>query len=581
MKNTLKILLISLIWLSHGLAGERTPLAVVRSVADKVIRESVFEFQLTPQTPVLGVQVVDFRRTLGSGPGVAYALSYVVSKSDTMVTFGVSSSDAIKIWINDEAVFRHAGSRPLVIAEIAYGMVAFQDTFSARLKSGSNKILMKAATHRPEFVALLRELGDSVEYTVDSVIKEAASNWLCIGPFPISENADWGLEILDAGLPPELEFKPLYSYDDRTFLWTLPRHNALLELEINPENSYIRDSYLDWHYANGAMMWSLLALADATNDKTYADFVRRYCDFVIEHSDYFRWQYDSLYAFRGSYHRIFRRSMLDDAGAPTLPFIELQVREPSSEYRPLVDNMLDYVSNQQVRLSDGTFCRPEPEPMTVWADDLFMSVPLFLRAAKLTSDSKYNDDAARQILNFNKLLFNSKPGLYYHGWFEVEKKPSVAFWGRANGWVIWATSEALTHLPKTHRDYQKILELFQRHAAGLIGLQSKSGLWHQVLDHPESYEETSCTAMFALAMARGVRNGWLDQKYREAALKGWDGVKSKIDDDGTVHGICRGTEIGGDLEFYFKRQTFDHDPRGLGAVITAGVEISKLLANEQ
>ncbi len=31
-----------------------------------------------------------------------------------------------------------------------------------------------------------------------------------------------------------------------------------------------------------------------------------------------------------------------------------------------------------------------------------------------------------------------------------------------------------------------------------------------------------------------------------------------------------------DLEFYFNRPTLDNDPRGLGAVITAGIEISKL-----
>jgi hypothetical protein len=53
-------------------------------------------------------------------------------------------------------------------------------------------------------------------------------------------------------------------------------------------------------------------------------------------------------------------------------------------------------------------------------------------------------------------------------------------------------------------------------------------------------------------------------------------LQKKISTSGTVSGICRGTGIGENLEFYFTRQTFDQDPRGLGAVITAGIEMEKL-----
>ncbi len=70
--------------------------------------------------------------------------------------------------------------------------------------------------------------------------------------------------------------------------------------------------------------------------------------------------------------------------------------------------MVNYDFNEQPRLKDGTLCRPEPEKWTVWADDLFMSVPLFLRMGKITGDKKYFDDAAKQIINFNQLLFDKK-----------------------------------------------------------------------------------------------------------------------------------------------------------------------------
>lgn len=53
---------------------------------------------------------------------------------------------------------------------------------------------------------------------------------------------------------------------------------------------------------------------------------------------------------------------------------------------------------------------------------------------------------------------------------------------------------------------------------------------------------------------------------------------SRIEPDGTVKGICEGTSINTNSNYYGERKTMDHDPRGLGAVITAGLEMSILTA---
>jgi rhamnogalacturonyl hydrolase YesR len=132
-------------------------------------------------------------------------------------------------------------------------------------------------------------------------------------------------------------------------------------------------------------------------------------------------------------------------------------------------------------------------------------------------------------------------------------------------------------LPEKHPGYKKVLKIYRDHMKALAAVQDESGMWHQVLDHPETFGESSCTAMFTLGMARGVRMGWLGKSYREKALRGWEALQSKIAADGTVKDICRGTGIGEDVEFYETRRRFDHDPRGLGAMITAGCEIYLLL----
>ena len=323
-------------------------------------------------------------------------------------------------------------------------------------------------------------------------------------------------------------------------------------------------------------MLTMLELADAAGNQAIHDFVRKSCNWTLEHMDFFSWSYDSLYAIRGPNYRIFRSIMLDDAGAPTLPYVELLNRKELPAARGLVESMARYLMQGQMRLKDGTYCRMAPIPETVWADDLFMSVPLLLRLGEMTGEKQYYDESVRQVEMFNKWLFDEKTGLYHHGWYNTRRQNSTVFWGRANGWVVWATSETLLKLPQTHPGYKRVLKLYRQHLAGVARYQNRQGMWHQVLDHPESFEETSCTAMFVLGMARGVSQGWLDASYREPALKGWKGVLQHIDSDGTVHGICQGTGIGEDLAFYFNRKTPDHDPRGLGAVILAGVEVAKL-----
>ncbi len=556
-------------------SNNRAPLAVVKSVADKIINDTSFEFKLVPQKTELGVQFVDFRRTLGGGqPATGYALSFITSAKDTTVAFGLSNSDGAKIWLNDRLVFRRAASRPAELSEVSYDRFAFQDTLRLALQKGANKLLVKIVTQREPWIFFLRpitpagDLEGAVQFSLKPLAPDLTAAWLCLGPFPASD--------LDAEFAPEKEFQPFYRYENKTLAWTAPPQNMLAELVVPPKATYKREPYSDWHYALGAAMMTLLHLADESGEQRYAEFAKKYCDFILAHYEAFAWQYHEQHAFRGSYHRLFRRTMLDDTGAPALPFVELLSRERSEKYQAFVAPIAEYVLRQQVRLPDGSFCRPEPEPNTVWADDLFMSGPFLLRMGKITGERIYFDEAARQIPKFAALLWDKKKQLFHHGWFSATQKNSVALWGRANGWMSWATSEALLHLPSDHPSRAKILKIFREHVASLAKYQSASGLWHQVLDHPESYEETSCSAMFVLAMARGVRNGWIDKQYKENALRGWQAIEKKIEADGTVHGICRGTGIGEELDFYFNRATFDHDPRGLGAVITAGIEVAKL-----
>jgi rhamnogalacturonyl hydrolase YesR len=157
--------------------------------------------------------------------------------------------------------------------------------------------------------------------------------------------------------------------------------------------------------------------------------------------------------------------------------------------------------------------------------------------------------------------------------------PTRVPWGRGNGWVIFSLTELLEVLPKEHELYPELLAFFNELCEGYAALQEENGLWHQVLNDPESYLEASCTAMFAYAFARGVRFGWLDDagKFAEAAFRAWEGLtRYALDRHGNVHGVCSGSRYSFSPDYYkFDLRTVTNDNHGIGIMMLAGAEVVK------
>jgi len=279
--------------------------------------------------------------------------------------------------------------------------------------------------------------------------------------------------------------------------------------------------------------------------------------------------------------RILFPQNLDDSGSMCNAMIRAHrggIGSGSSSLRPWIDNFANWVSTRQFRLSDGTFARNTPLPNTLWLDDLYMSVPCLAQMGTLTGDRRYYDDAARQIVQFHSRMFVTQNGLWMHGWVQ-EMSPHPAFhWARANGWAMMAMAELLTELPSTHPQRAQVLSIFRAHATALRRVQAPSGLWHQLLDRPDSYEETSSSAMFVFALARGIRYGWLSNTtYRPVVLRGWNGLTTKVNSIGQVEGTCIGTGLGWDDTFYLNRPTSVNAAHGYGPVLLAGQDVINLL----
>ena len=129
-------------------------------------------------------------------------------------------------------------------------------------------------------------------------------------------------------------------------------------------------------------------------------------------------------------------------------------------------------------------------------------------------------------------------------------------------------AELLRILPETNPDYAEIMAAYLKMMKTLKETQNEKGMWRQLVDDPELWEETSGSAMFTYAMIVGVKKGWLDAKeYGEVARKGWIALCSYIDKAGDVKAVCEGTMIKNSREHYINRLALTGDLHGQAPVL--------------
>src|ERR1700690_1566231 len=334
-------------------------------------------------------------------------------------------------------------------------------------------------------------------------------------------------------------------------------------------------------YPMGVFHSGALLAGEVTGDKRFTDYTASRLQFIVERLPYFEAQEAAFAGEKGSRNFLIPQN-LDSCGAWGAAIVAARQSGVGPDLKPVIDRWADYVSHRQYRLADGTLARTYPQPESIWADDMYMSVPFLAQMGKMTGDTRYYDDAARQVLQISDRLFIWQKGLYAHAWSSGNSDFNPEFhWGRANGWCEMAMCDLLDVLPQDHPARPAILKILRTHLKALAALQSDHGLWHQLLDHEDSYLETSCTAMFTYAMAHAVNNGWISAaSYGPVAVAGWVGVASKVGDDGSVNGVCIGTNYASDAIYYYHRPERD-DVHGYGPVLLAGSEVIRLLKNDK
>ena len=487
-------------------------------------------------------------------PNGQYAVGYTKVFADdinnTTHKFTLDTKGETVVYINKKEVFKTKGGK---------------ETFDATLPLGTYDIYVKCICNGSDWGYTLE--CDTVEFESAARVKGTDDVWMYIGTF-----------VNDFEFPFDTASDMLHIVGEPATYWRLDAPDTF----VRPYNE--NTLFGRWNYPLGVTMYGLLHTAIAIGSEDIKNYIKDHVQLCIDTLEYALWDKEQYGGATSIHNLLTSIDSLDDCGSFASMMLEVNKYLGLRDVKKVADYVGDYIYNHQSRLEDGTFFRKEMmhhfHNMTMWADDLYMSVPFLVRYSQFTGDQKYLDDAANQFFGFKKRLFMPEEKIMSHVYdFKYDSKTNVP-WGRGNGWVVFSMTELLEVLPEDHPKRNDLIEFLNTLCEGYLALQDDEGMWHQVLNDHESYPETSCTSMFIYAFSRGIRFGWLKnpEKYVKAIYKAWKGIsKTRVDSNGNVYGVCRGSEFSFIADYYKYELGWNlNDTHGTGIVMLAGIEVIRL-----
>ncbi len=399
--------------------------------------------------------------------------------------------------------------------------------------------------------------------------RDSQAEWIYVGPF--RENGDMEPELLlDIPFAPEREIQFKMPYPLGNFekgFWRMSGNDV-----------YIRP-YLDtiffgqWFYAVQVGLYGLFVAARALKNQEGIQYFLDSIQVMADYFDYSLWD-KRQFGCPAMLPRACELTELDPCGTIGVSMIEAYLHTGNEMELRVIRMLAEIVMDRLLKFEDDTYYRGS----TMWADDFYMSCPFLVRAARLTGEEKYAERAMAQVRGFVKRLYMPDKRLFSHIYFTEEACPNRIPWGRGNGWVAVALTELLLFLEDTEQR-EEVLQIYREFMEGVLSVQDGDGMWHQILDMPETYEETSCTGMFLLSFARGIKNGWLkEESYGGAVSRAWNALLQKsIDKDGNVYGVCMGSGCSMEPSYYSDIPTHKNDDHGTGILLMAAAELMTLL----
>ncbi|WP_427051664.1 glycoside hydrolase family 88/105 protein [Paenibacillus sp. TC-CSREp1] len=311
-----------------------------------------------------------------------------------------------------------------------------------------------------------------------------------------------------------------------------------------------------WEWPQGVGLYGLLQLYEATKDAEVLRFLESWYDARLTEG-------------------LPEKNV--NTCAPLLTLISLCELTGNEKYERVCEEWSSWIMEELLRTGDGAFqhmITGDANDGQILIDTLFMTVLFLGKAGVHFKKPAYVEEAKRQFLVHIKYLYNKQTGLFYHGWdFNENHNYGAVHWGRGNAWYTAGVMDFLNIIPIEDGLKAYLLDTATAQVRALGKLQHEDGMWHTVLDDPDSYKETSATAAFGYGILKGIRYGYLDESYRNIGIKALEAVLRHIDHNGVVQQVSYGTPVGNDAQFY---KEIPISPMGYGQALTLFILIEAL-----
>jgi rhamnogalacturonyl hydrolase YesR len=310
-----------------------------------------------------------------------------------------------------------------------------------------------------------------------------------------------------------------------------------------------------FNWGEGVLMAGMMRAGVVLQEPAYVDFVRRWAD---------HWRRVGIGALMAE------RGYCGHWG-PGLPLLMLHEYTGDRAYLQMAEEILAFMQTRAFRTSEG-FPGPNNQFKQVWVDVLFMCCPVYTHMARATSRPELIREGATLLDICARRCQDGKTGLFYHMYDEPSGKHVGPLWARGNGWVTMSYVEILRSLDRNSPDFKKLSAQFGRQVDGILSTQDPAtGLWHTLQDRPDTYLETSATAMFLYGLVQAQRGGFVHLDAR-VLDRTWAGLANKVDEAGRVFDVSAGTDARNEVDRYITkpRGTFTW---GTGAFLLAATEL--------
>ena len=306
-------------------------------------------------------------------------------------------------------------------------------------------------------------------------------------------------------------------------------------LAIRVADAVLRDSPapLPFDWGEGVLLTGMMRAYTLTHDQRYLEFVRRFAE---------HWEKQGI-------GPLLKAKGYCGHWGPGFPLLLLAEATGEERYLALPREIVEFIQHKAERTQEGGLSHFFGQPQ-LWVDTLDMAGPLLSHGARKLNQPDWQAEAVRQLEIFVRRLQQPESGLFFHLWDEKAGQRNAALWARGNGWVTMTLTEVLKNEAPGSAAANWLRRTLEQQVAGLVPLQdSATGLWHTVLDAPETYLETSATAMFLYGLAEGRRLKLITGRFEEVERRAWAGLAARVDRAGRVLGVSAGTTPGGQSRY--------------------------------